>query len=607
MSQSGSLGLDVEILKRLSCDHLVRILEDAPGAKDMVIDPDLMKLLDRIADAKTLRTHGVDKIYRLERLPPPVLSPQRLYFVRPTLVNTKFIADHVHQDQLNNPEIMLHAVVVPRIVSSVTRLLEEEGLHGVLTLHEFSPEFIPLDDDLLSLEMNSFFRDAYLDGDFSGCVSIAKAVKTLSGLYGPIPNILAHGQAAKSVLQAMDALGNHQTNKESYQVPEIGHLFIFDRDADYVTPLLTQLTYEGSLDEHLEIKAGVIEFPPEVCGKDTPLKVPLNSKDTIYDNIRNRHFASVTSYLVTRAKEVQSKKEKAGNMTTSQMKDFVANDLRTLQTLSLTLSLHISACEAITKRIRRDFEDQLSSEHGLVTGAANTTKVMTFIKDSMARQLPMTASLRLLCLYSITQKGISTKDYEKLVTQLLQAYGYEHIISVHNLNKIGLLEKRTSTNNTVNSSTTSSNNPTAQVQDRLAQVTSLLSLGGSSWRSATKKLKLIPDADEHIDLHNPTHMSYVFNGAYTPAIPKIVSDALQGSQSLIDNLKVLPGDTVQRSQSPSGMTGAPPKVALVLVIGGITYSEVAALRLLAVRSSTRIIIATTNTITGNTLINSLLH
>ena len=49
-------------------------------------------------------------------------------------------------------------VVVPRVTSWVTSLIEEEGLYGIVTLQEFNPDFIPLDDDLLSLEMNTFFR-----------------------------------------------------------------------------------------------------------------------------------------------------------------------------------------------------------------------------------------------------------------------------------------------------------------------------------------------------------------------------------------------------------------------------------------------------------------
>ena len=37
---------------------------------------------------------------------------------------------------------------------------------------------------------------------------------------------------------------------------EIGHIFLIDREADLVTPLCTQTTYEGLLDETFGIKSG---------------------------------------------------------------------------------------------------------------------------------------------------------------------------------------------------------------------------------------------------------------------------------------------------------------------------------------------------------------
>lgn len=51
------------------------------------------------------RSHGVEKMYRLERLPPPVQSAQRVYIVRPALVTLKYVADHVHSDKLSHPDI----------------------------------------------------------------------------------------------------------------------------------------------------------------------------------------------------------------------------------------------------------------------------------------------------------------------------------------------------------------------------------------------------------------------------------------------------------------------------------------------------------------------
>ncbi|XP_050716266.1 vacuolar protein sorting-associated protein 33B-like isoform X2 [Eriocheir sinensis] len=606
MSPPQGLGLDVEILRRLSSDRLVRVLEDAPGAKDLILDGDLMKLLDRIAGATLLRSHGVDKMYRLERVPPPVQSNQRVYLVRPSLLLLKMLADHVHADRAAHPDLQVHVVVVPRLVSWVTGLLEEEGLYGALTLHEFCPDFIPLDDDLLSLEMTSFFRDAFLEGDFSGCVDVARAVNTLQGLFGQIPQVLAHGRAAKAVVNTLDLLNNQNSPKKTHQTPEISHLFIFDRDADYVTPLLTQLTYEGALDDHFGIQAGVVEFPGEVVGQDAPRKVALNSKDTIYDNIRNKHFASVSSYLITKAKEVNAKKEQAQTMTASQMKDFVVNELRTLQALHATLALHLRACESITKSMRQDFETQLTTEHGLITGAGNSGQAKNFLKDCLARMLPITANLRLLCLCSLTQDGLSHNEYKKLASQVLAAHGHKHLITLNNLRQLSLLCASESPGSGAGATR---ENSSSNIQGRLAQVTSLLPRRGQGWHAAAKRLKLIPDPDKTVDLHNPTEPSYVFNGAYTPVLAKVVGEALsvKGAipQTLLDSLKVLPGTTISRAPAPGSPVG--PRVALVVVMGGLTYTEVAALRLLATTSGMRIILASTSTTNGDQLISSVVH
>uniref|UniRef100_A0A8C5GRV2 Uncharacterized protein n=1 Tax=Gouania willdenowi TaxID=441366 RepID=A0A8C5GRV2_GOUWI len=49
---------DFSMLKRLVKDHLVYLLEQLPGKKDLFIDADLMSPLDRIANVTTLKvTH----------------------------------------------------------------------------------------------------------------------------------------------------------------------------------------------------------------------------------------------------------------------------------------------------------------------------------------------------------------------------------------------------------------------------------------------------------------------------------------------------------------------------------------------------------------------
>lgn len=52
-------------------------------------------------------------------------------------------------------------------------------------------------------------------------------------------------------------------------------------DVDLVSPLCSQVTYEGLLDDIFGINCGVVEFGKDVTGTDKPVKVPLNSQDPV--------------------------------------------------------------------------------------------------------------------------------------------------------------------------------------------------------------------------------------------------------------------------------------------------------------------------------------
>uniref|UniRef100_A0A2P2I572 Vacuolar protein sorting-associated protein 33B-like n=1 Tax=Hirondellea gigas TaxID=1518452 RepID=A0A2P2I572_9CRUS len=621
-------GVDVWLLREIGCRGLVCCLEEIPGKKDLVIDTTLMKMLDRLAQATTLRKHDVDKIYRLERVPPTSLCPQRIYLTRSTPEAIKLIAEHINhhlqqqQQQERHPQqhqqqvVVLSKVLVlcvPRVTYAAKAQLEEEGLAGggLVSLHPFCPGFVPLDDDLLTLEMPTFFRDAFVEGDLSACVGIGQSLTVLHSLYGSPKRTLAHGRAAHAVVNAVNtlAVGNDGQTRNNTKC-EIGQLFVLDRDADLVTPLLTQLTYEGSIDEHFGIQAGVVELPSHVTaeeGKPGPSKLMLNSKDAVFESIRNKHFAGVAGQLVRRAKEIHSKKEESEKMKTAQLKEFVANDLRELKTQQRSISLHLSVCEAITGATKRDFDVQLTTEHGLVTGATSASEAKIYFEDCCARQMPSNTCLRLLCLLSLTQSnGLSCKEFETLSSQLVAASGYRHLNTLFDLRQAGFLSVAESL---------SAESPQAIAMKGLRQAASNLinREQTGSWRSLCKLLKLIPDPDEPIELHNPSHMSYVFNGAYTPGIPQLVSQVLtKGVQSVSEALKLLPGTTITEgwesaanTPNSSSAPALPPPVVLVLVLGGVTFAEIAAFKLLGLRTGNRIIVASTGTCTGNKIMSSI--
>eukprot|EP00026_Physarum_polycephalum_P014605 Phypoly_transcript_15142.p1 GENE.Phypoly_transcript_15142~~Phypoly_transcript_15142.p1 ORF type:complete len:119 (+),score=22.58 Phypoly_transcript_15142:263-619(+) len=98
-----------------------------------------------------------------------------------------------------------------------------------------------------------------------------------------------------------------------------------------ITPCCTQLTYEGLIDELLQIQNGFLEIEPEAVGApatpNTPIskkvKIPLNGNDKVYSEIRNMNISQVGGALNKKAKELkayQDSRHDAASM--SQLRDF---------------------------------------------------------------------------------------------------------------------------------------------------------------------------------------------------------------------------------------------------------------------------------------------
>ncbi len=90
---------------------------------------------------------------------------------------------------------------------------------------------------------------------------------------------------------------------------DIETLVLIDRNVDLITPLCTQLTYNGLVDEIFEIKNGIIKVDPAVLNKesDKPIQVVLNSADTIFKEIRDLNFNVLKNLLsdrVTKFKKI---------------------------------------------------------------------------------------------------------------------------------------------------------------------------------------------------------------------------------------------------------------------------------------------------------------
>uniref|UniRef100_A0A665WRY0 VPS33B late endosome and lysosome associated n=1 Tax=Echeneis naucrates TaxID=173247 RepID=A0A665WRY0_ECHNA len=566
---------DFSLLKRLARDQLIYLLE---------------------------QQHEVDKLYKVEYKPIISTSDQVCFLIRPRIQTVKWIYV-ANADKAAGKFRRYKIIFTPQKFYACEAVLEEQGLFGDVTTDEWAFYLLPLDDDIISLELPEFFRDNFLAGDQRWVRTVGSALHLLHSIYGPFSKIYGIGRCAKMAYESWKEQVEEGDTKA--RQAEIGNAFLIDRDVDYITPLCSQVVYEGLVDDIFRIKCGCVEFGHDVTSSDKSVKVMLNSQDKVFSEIRNEHFSNVFSFLSQKARNLQTAYDKRRGMDIKQMKTFVSEELKGLKQEHRLLSLHIGACESIMKKkTKQDFQELLKTEHSLLEGF-EIRECISFIEEHINRQVSMIESLRLLCLLSITENGLLPKDFRALKAQYLQSYGVDHLLTFANLRQLGLLvEQQPGETLTVMESKVGKlvNDKTA---GKLTDAFSSLAKK-SHFRALSRKLNLVPKSDEEYDLRVPRDMAYIFSGAYIPLSCKLIEQVLERDSwtGLEEVTKLLNGHefafTDLRAKSDAQ------RIILVMFLGGCTFSEISALRFLGRERGYKFIVVTTAITNSSRLIEALL-
>uniref|UniRef100_A0A674ESJ9 VPS33B late endosome and lysosome associated n=1 Tax=Salmo trutta TaxID=8032 RepID=A0A674ESJ9_SALTR len=603
---------DFSLLKRLARDQLIYLLEQLPGRKDLFIEADLMSPLDRIANVTTLKQHDVDKLYKVEYKPIVSTSDQLCFLIRPRIKTVKWICDVVNADKAFGRYRRYKIIFSPQKFYACENLLEEQGIFGDVTTDEWSFYLLPLDDDIISLELPEFFRDNFLEGDQRWVRTAGSALHLLHSVYGPFSKVYGIGRCSKMAYESWRE--QVEEGEQRARQAEIGNVFLIDRDVDLVTPLCSQVVYEGLVDDIFTIKCGkCVEFGPDVTSSDKSIKVMLNSQDKVFNEIRNKHFSQVFGFLSQKARNLQTAYDKRSGMDIKQMKTFVSEELKGLKQEHRLLSLHIGASESMMKKkTKQDFQELLKTEHSLLEGF-EIRECISYIEEHINRQcnvhLDWINSVSLYFHFCFV--GAFSLLYSSLSYFFSQSYGIEHLLTFSNLKQLGLLvEQQPGETLTVMESRVGKlvNDKTA---GKLTDAFSSLAKK-SNFRALGRRLNLVPKSDEEYDLRVPRDMAYIFSGAYIPLSCKLIEQVLErdGWTGLEEVTRMLNGHefavTAGSNGSDARVKTDSQRIILVMFLGGCTFSEISALRFLGREKGLKFIVVTTAITNSARLLESML-
>ena len=538
----------------------------------------------------------------------------------------------------------------PRRTRVSDMVLEEHSVLGEATISEFALNFIPLEPDVLSLELESSFSDLYLKKDPTSVFASAHALMLLQKQYGLFPRILGKGDNAKRLADLLQRMRSEEDVNASADpntayptsfglTPSslIENLIIIDREVDYPTLLSTQLTYEGLIEENFGISNNQTEAESSVLGgapvpnqkngatptptSATKQKLQLDSTDKLYPTLRDANFATIGPALNQTARRLQSDQQNVHKQDQSiaELRSFVSK-LPSYQAEQASLKIHTSLAEQIMKVTKSElFGRMLEVQQNLLAGS-DAGAMHDNIEELIARDIPLRTVLRLLCLESCLSNGLRSRDLETFKRQILHAYGFQHLMTLANLEKLGFLLPRESHRGYLN--------PIAGAAGQTA----------TDWNAVRKGLQLWVDEVQEAD---PNDIAYVFSG-YAPLSIRLVQCILQktylynlvnakstsstptgtGWKGFEDAVSRIRGATVDVTQKGSGADASHarktlrgskegPKVTVVFFLGGVTYAEIAALRFVSGQlqesSGRSIVIATTSIIGGDKAVSAAIE
>jgi len=490
----------------------------------------------------------------------------------------------------NNPSRNYYVIFSPRRTFACKEALQMSGVYGSITaFNDFNFDLIPLDYDLLSLEISNASRLLYCDLDTYVLVLVAESIHRLQLVFGRVNSFFSKGYSAKTISEIIKVSESESKLRiDDNPNGDIDCLIVFDRNLDFVTPMLTQFTYSGAMDEIWSIKQNsvitlekkffpVSNVPRADASKDQEFISHKLQNDKIFKEIRDYHVQAVPLILDEKLAEIKSIHDEIaavpGGSKQDSLKDMTKNVQRERKILEKDfdkIATHVEVRKFMDEqRTKPSHYKLVKTEQAIVDNDVKPQDTLDYVQTLIGKQANINQVLKLLCLQSQTENGLKTSALDAVKRDIVLTYGFEHAITLYNLERAGILKR--------------------EGEKKV-------------WDTVSKQLKLVsPDFN---DLKQPDDASFAYFG-FCPIMVRLVEQLFKrdGWTAIKGALEALPGPLFYDEKKANAFNDPNTRnTIMVYIIGGVTYGEIAAFRYLSKKYNKEIIVASTAIITGERLI-----
>ena len=523
-----------------------------------------------------------------------------IYIARPNKDIINIIVEIHLMLRVLKPKCIEYIIFIPKENYDIIEYMTTNNMLTEFKIENFNVDLIPIDLDLLSLERENNIKEIYIDNDYSSISDFANAVVKLETVFGKIKYKYIKGDLAQKFCDLVTE--KEKENNLKLGSDEILGMVVFDRSVDFLTLMTTNNTCEGLIDENIGINLGKIKVKNSLLTaglqgnakkKDTdPNKEVTYSltsdKNPFFCSISCMRYFDAIKYIREIRNYYQAiidSNKKSNNIENSQ------NALKEVNYFVSKLKNDLFIAENLINYVvdilfESEHQKYTSKEQPLLSGGV-PPDLYTYYDEFLSEKKDLKSLIKLMIIESLTQNGI--QGYQKLKREMLNIFGFEKIFLFRDLEVLGWLKEKQST---------------------LKKIKSIIDF---NYTQIYEKFQLYNEE------YNPeviNDCSYILNG-YCPLSLKIIEKAVMGKWGTIaEILKKIPGAlSYPEDETVISNPQKDSNILLVVFVGGVTYTEIDALRLLnrkfhddflrGKRKKTQFVILTTSILNSKKILDNL--
>lgn len=313
----------------------------------------------------------------------------------------------------------------------------------IRTLKEIHMNFISAESNVFHLDMPDTLSRLFGNAADPQCPSvIAQKLATLCITLNEYPSIryLGSSRFAQETATVLNRLltdfkrSNASTfwtyGDEGHQDRDRGQLLLLDRSFDPLSPLMHEYTYQAMVEDLLPVRdGGIISYSTETASNGRVEKeVILNDSDEFWVEQKYSHIARVIEVVREKMNDIiqnnagaaRLEKKSGQDMSITEMAEAVKQLPEYRQTIS-KLNQHVRIAQQCMDAFgKNDLMEVSQLEQSMSTGVDEEGKefkgprLIESLASVLRKPLGSSMKLRLMAIFVITQRGVSSDDRRQL-------------------------------------------------------------------------------------------------------------------------------------------------------------------------------------------------